>query len=253
MTISQTPKLAIALSVLAGLAAPVIAQSNTTSKYMVLYTYHVKPAASDEFADFLKHKWVPAMKKGGASPRIYSSTPVGGDPAVFYIASYVDSLAMFDNPVTTLEKGAGAGPYARMQAQRAQMIEQRTNTILTRVPEMSVYRDSATESPLLLVTYVKTATGKQADYRKLWTEGLVPAVKKAGRSVSTWRVAFGEETQFVNSTPLASFAELDKGHTIGQLSMERAAYTTWNNAVQQTTVSIRREVLRLRRDLMGAE
>lgn len=252
MTTFQTPRLALAMSLLACLGSPALAQSNTTSKYMVLYTYHVKPAATEEFADFLKNKWVPAMKKGGASPRIYSWTPVGGDPAVFHITSAMDSLATFDNPVTTLEKGAGAGAYARMLAQRAQLIEQRMNIILTRVPELSVYREVTTESPLLLVTYVKTAPGKQADFRKLWVNDLVPAVKKAGRSVSTWRIAFGEETQFVISTPLTSFAELDKGHTVAQLTLEKEAYNTWNNAMQQTTVSIRREVLRLRLDLMGA-
>jgi hypothetical protein len=252
MTTFPTPRLALAMSLLACLGAPALAQSNTTSKYMVLYTYHVKPAATEEFADFLKNKWMPAMKKGGVSPRIYSSTPVGGDPAVFHITSVIDSLATFDNPVTALEKGAGAGAYARMQAQRAQLIEQRMNLILTRVPELSVYREVTTESPLLLVTYVKTAPGKQADFRKLWVNDLVPAVKKAGRSVSTWRIAFGEETQFVISTPLASFTELDQGHTVAQLTLEKDAYNTWNNAMQQTTVSIRREVLRLRLDLMGA-
>lgn len=59
----------------------------------------------------------------------------------------------------------------------------------------------------------------------------MPAVKKSGRTVSVWRMAFGDETQFVASTRLESFAELDKGHPIGPLTMESAAYMAWNNAV----------------------
>lgn len=233
--------------------APLCAQSNTTSKYLVLTTYHVKPAASADFADFLKNKWMPAMKKGGAAPRIYSGTPAGGNPNVFLIASYLDSMALFDNAVTALEKGAGASAYARMQAQRSQMIESRSQVIATRQVEMSVYQDKAQESPLLLVQYSKTIPGKQQEFRALWTKDIVPAVKKAGRAVSVWRITLGDEAQFVTATPLASFAELDKGMSIAQLSMERDAYTVWNNAIQQTTAGLRREVLRLRRDLMGAE
>ena len=249
---TRLPKFAIPLSLLV-CAAAMRAQPNTTSKYLVLTTYHVKPAAIADFADFLKDKWMPAMKKGGATPRIYTATPVSGDASVFLIASYLDSLATFDNPVTALEKGAGAGGYARLQAQRAQMIDQRTQMVLTRQAEMSVYRETPAESPLLLLQYLKTAPGKSQEFRDAWVKTAVPAVKKAGRAVSTWRLAFGDETQFVVSVPLASFAELDKGHTAAQLTMEPTAYTAWNRSVQPLGDSTRREVLHLRRDLMGAE
>lgn len=252
MTIVRTPNLAIAVSLLAALAAPAGAQTDTRPRYMVLTTYHVKPTAVADFGDFLKNKWIPAMKKGGTSPRIYSGTPLSGNSAVFAITYTLNSLARFDGQ-SALEKGAGEAGYARLLNQRAHMIESRTNVILTRQADMSVYLEPAPESPLLLVTHVRTGTGKQADFRALWVKDLVPAAKKAGRQVSAWRVAFGDETHFVMATPLASFAELDKGHTAAQLSMERAAYTTWNNAIGQTGLSTQREVWRLRRDLMGAE
>ena len=53
-------------------------QPTPRPKYLILTTYHVKPSAEADFADFLKNKWMPAMKKGGASPRIYSMSPAGG-------------------------------------------------------------------------------------------------------------------------------------------------------------------------------
>lgn len=255
MTITFS-KLTAAVSLLVGLAAssaPLNAQSNTTSKYLYMTTYHVKPTAGADFADFLKNKWVPAMKKGGASPRIYSGTPAGGNSNVYMIASYMDSLAMFDQPVTTLEKGAGASAYARMIAQRNQMIDSRSQTIATRAADLSVYKDTAQESPLMLVQYTRTIPSKQQEFRALWLKNVVPAVKKAGRAVSVWRIVMGEENQFVTATPLASFAELDKGLSITQLSMEHDAYVAFNNAIQQTTTGLRREVFRLRRDLMGTE
>jgi hypothetical protein len=256
MTMTRFPKLIAALSLLACLAAPsapLSAQSNTTSKFLYMTTYHVKPSASADFADFLKNKWMPAMKKGGGSPRIYSGTPAGGDTNVYMIVSYLDSMAMFDQPVTTLEKGAGASAYARMLAQRNQMIDSRTQIIASRVPELSVYKDTAQAAPLLLVQYTKTLPSKQQEFRNIWLKDVVPAVKKAGRAVSVWRIVMGDENQFVTSTPLASFAELDKGLSIAQLSMEPDAYVSFNNAIQPTATGLRREVLRLRQDLMGAE
>lgn len=250
------PKLTSTLGLLACLAAPGLplsAQSNTSSKYLYMTTYQVKPSASADFADFLKNKWMPAMKKGGASPRIYSGTPAGGNLNVYMITSYMDSLAMFDQPVTTLEKGAGASAYARMIAQRNQMIDSRSQIIASRQADLSVYKDTAQESPLMLVQYTKTIPSKQQEFRDMWMKQVVPAVKKAGRAVSVWRITMGDENQFVTATPLASFAELDKGLSISQLSMERDAYLAFNQAIQQTTTGLRREVLRLRRDLMGTE
>lgn len=190
------------------------------------------------------------MKKAGSSPLIYSATPMGGDASVFVIAGYVDSFALYDNPVTTLEKGAGAGPYARMMAQRAQMIDSRTSVVLRRMPEMSVYPETALTSPLMMVQYTKTAPGKQKEFNDAWKE-LVPAIKKSGHFVSAWRVTHGDELQFVTATPLNAFAELDKGASIAQLSLEGDAYSAWNSKVQPFIVSSRREVLRLRKDLMG--
>jgi hypothetical protein len=45
---------------------------NPKPQYLILTTYHVKPSADSDFADLLKNKWMPAMKKAGASPRIFS-------------------------------------------------------------------------------------------------------------------------------------------------------------------------------------
>jgi hypothetical protein len=48
------------------------AEPPNPQQYLMLTTYHVKPSADSDFADLLKNKWMPAMKKAGASPRIFS-------------------------------------------------------------------------------------------------------------------------------------------------------------------------------------
>ncbi|MBY0506487.1 MAG: hypothetical protein K2X03_21390 [Bryobacteraceae bacterium] len=234
-------------------ALPLAAQANLTSKYMVLTTYHAKPGASADFADFLKHKWMPAMKKGGASPRIFSAAPIGGDASVFTMSSYVDTFAGYDNATSTLEKGAGAAAYGRMTAQRAQLIDSRVTTVLRRVPEMSVYREKPHDSPILLVQYTRNVGAKRAEFDALWKKEVLPAVKKAGQYVSVWRVALGDDLQYVITTPLESYAELDKGLSVAARALEPAAYSAFNEKVAPMVESTRREVRILRKDLMGIE
>jgi hypothetical protein len=240
----------LALSALVPAAA--VAQPNHSSKYVVLTTYHVKPSANQDFADLLKNKWMPAMKKGGGSPRIFSSSPAGGDSNTYVISSYLDSFALFDGK-TALSKGAGDAGAAALLAQRAQMIEGRTVVIMRRVPEMSVYPDSPRDSPLMLVQYNKLATGKREEFEALWKKDVAPAIRKAGRFVSVWRVVLGEELQFVTATPLESYADLDKGISASQMALEPAAYSAFNAKVGPLVASTRRQVLRLRKDLMGVE
>src|SRR5262249_15174958 len=147
-----------------------------------------------------KNKWVPAMKKGGGSPRIYSSAAIGGDSNVFVIANYVDSFALYDGK-TTLSKGAGEGGAAAMLAQRAQMIDSRSVTVLRRMPEMSVYPEAPLDNPLMLVQYNKLIPARREEFDALWKKEVAPAIKKAGRFVSVWRVVLGDELQYVTTTP----------------------------------------------------
>ena len=42
-------------------------------------TCQVKQGMSQAFEDLLRHRWVPALKKGGTSPTIYATSTTGGD------------------------------------------------------------------------------------------------------------------------------------------------------------------------------
>jgi hypothetical protein len=218
-------------------------------QYLLLTTFHVKPGADADFADLLKNHWYPAMKKAGASPQIYSATPAGGRAGTYVIASQVHSLAIFDGK-TALSSGAGDVEAAHIIARRANMIEDRSETIMRRRPEMSVYRETPESSPLILVQHVTVAPGKMEEYQAVWNGMVLPAVKKSGHFVSTWRVALGEDTRFDMVTPLSKFAELDKGFSVAQMSMTPEEYAALNAKVGGLFTNMRREVLRLRKDLM---
>ncbi|MEP6537519.1 MAG: hypothetical protein ABJF23_19440 [Bryobacteraceae bacterium] len=227
-------------------------QPTQKPKYLILTTYHVKPSAEADFADLLKNKWMPAMKKGGASPRIYSMSGAGGRAATFVISSTTDSLSLFDGK-TALVKGAGEGDAARMIAQRSQLIDDRTVTILRRREEMSVYPETLTNSPLLLVQHVKAAPGKNQEFIALWKSEVLSAVKKSGVTVSTWSVILGDESHFSMTIPLSSYADLDKGVSAAQMSMTPEEYERFNVKIGPLFTSLHREVLRLRTDLMGLQ
>lgn len=189
------------------------------------------------------------MKKGGASPTIYSSSPTGGAFGRYVIVNQFDSFAVYDGP-SALQKGAGDAEYHRIQAQRNQQIEERSTLTLRRVSEMSVPADRTKPSPMILLQRVQIAPEKRKQFEALWISEVVPAVRKAGRYVSVGRVTLGGVTEYHITTGLNSYAELDKGVTAAQLSMTPDQYTAFNKLAGQANGVIRREVLRRRLDLM---
>ncbi len=243
------PSLAAGLALLG--AVPLAAQDNT-SKFLYVTHYQVKPPSTADFADFLKNRWVPAMKKGGAAVRIYSSAPAGGNSGQFIITRPLDSFAMFDGK-TTLSKGAGDAAAAAMLAQRAQMIDERVEVVLRRAEDLSLYAEMPKESPLLMVQTMTVMPGQRATFEALWKKDVLPAVKKAGLTVSAWRVTLGGELEYRFASPLGSMAELDKGISLAQRVLDAKAYPAFNDAVGAMTLRVSRHILRLRKDLMGGE
>ena len=200
------------LLLLASFAGPVcLAQTTTPPARSNVTITHVKPDMLDEWVDLQKNEVLPALKKAGVASRTTWRT-VWGNGYEFLTFTPLAKYAERDEP-NPLTKALGAEASARLQAKLRRCVESSQSYVSSRMEDLSNIPTTAIPpNAIVVVTRVRVAPGKAAEWANYVKTEILPVYKKANARYTVTSRGFGSNPNDRNiASYAANFAELDAG------------------------------------------
>lgn len=199
---------------------------------------------ADRVADF-----VAAVKDYNAA---YAKIP-GGRARIQYqsltganryrlVTSYADWAAM-DAPSAV----AGNAEIARAMSRINSCIDSSTTVITELLPDLSTPQASGAPN-LLRITTVRVRRDKVQEWLSIVKNEMLPAYKKAGRTLTVRQARFGAQTnEFYLTTRIANWADAGKNPILDAMGKE--AYDRMAAKISAITTLLERDIFRYRADM----
>lgn len=198
-----------------GLVASCLAvepRAHTRSQVRVI---HVKADMDNAFIDLQKTEVIPALKKAGVMSRTIYQTRFGTRGEYVVITPFA-SYGEFDGD-SALTKALGTAGAARLNAKLMKCYDTVTDYVNTRQDDLSNLVEVATPQNYLVVSRVRVAPGKMADFRNLIKADVHPIYAKAKKRWTVNQRGLGANSNdFSTSYGIDRLSELDAGSLVRQ-------------------------------------
>lgn len=228
-------------------AAPAAPATQARQWYSVTFT-EVKPDKVAEYERLQKEELIPALKKAGYTERYAYTRAQFGHANSYTFSTPMKDLAHFDDPnplVKAIGQPAGEALWAKLAAC---LVSSRTAAYRS-MPSISI--PATDERKICVLTINHFTPGRKGDWRKYWSEEMVPAIKKAGLSgYEHYELILGGDANEVASlTWVKNYTELDKGPALFRAIGEKAMSEISDKLPPGAVASVERFLMRPRNDL----
>jgi hypothetical protein len=203
-------------------------------QFVMLRIVDVKPEMVSEFIALQKSETIPGLQKAGVEWRDAWRSAAVGSPFTIAFITPLKSFAELDGE-GPMQKALGQEGFRAYLQKVAKLAVGTRASILRTRPDLGFKEDStasagssassgsstnaASQMPKLgVLANVQVVPGRQPDFEAILKGEWVPGLKKANISMySVSEVVFGGGIgEYYTFTPIANFAQLEKGHPIQQ-------------------------------------
>jgi hypothetical protein len=209
------PVMPLALSAQQPAAAP--------PEFVLLNVVEVRPDSMADYVALQKSETMPALQKAGIEWRDAWRAATFGDAFTIAYVTPIKSFAQFDEPPPT-RRALGEEGYRTYIAKLRKLTNGVRMYALRGRPDLGYRSDGAAMPKLAVLASIEVNPGHQQEWESFVKNDWGPALKKGGvPSYSVSQVIFGGNiAEYHTFTPIANFAELDKGHPIQRAMGEDA-------------------------------
>jgi hypothetical protein len=199
-------------------AKPQAAAKPSPKREMIQVTVvKVKPDLLNEWLEFQKNETIPMLKKAGAIRRDAWQTGIFGESGMYAFVVPIESFNQYDGDNPPLRALGADGARAYAEKNRRFLVSSHTYADQTR-PDLGYEVKMSGPPKLALLSNVRIALGKGADYEALVKSDVLPVMRKArlGYAVSQ-TVLGGDINQFTTLIFYDTFADIGKGHPFDRI------------------------------------
>jgi hypothetical protein len=199
-------------------AKPQAAAKPAPKREMIQVTVvKVKPDLLNEWLEFQKNETIPMLKKAGAIRRDAWQTGIFGESGMYAFVVPIESFNQYDGDNPPLRALGADGARAYAEKNRRFLVSSHTYADQTR-PDLGYEVKMSGPPKLALLSNVRIALGKGADYEALVKSDVLPVMRKArlGYAVSQ-TVLGGDINQFTTLIFYDTFADIGKGHPFDRI------------------------------------
>jgi hypothetical protein len=199
-------------------AKPQAAAKPAPKREMIQVTVvKVKPDLLNEWLEFQKNETIPMLKKAGAIRRDAWQTGIFGESGMYAFVVPIESFDQYDGDNPPLRALGADGARAYAEKNRRFLVSSHTYADQTR-PDLGYEVKMSGPPKLALLSNVRIALGKGADYEALVKSDVLPVMRKArlGYAVSQ-TVLGGDINEFTTLIFYDTFADIGKGHPFDRI------------------------------------
>jgi hypothetical protein len=199
-------------------AKPQAAAKPAPKREMIQVTVvKVKPDLLNEWLEFQKNETIPMLKKAGAIRRDAWQTGIFGEAGMYAFVVPIENFNQYDGDNPPLRALGADGARAYAEKNRRFLVSSRTYADQTR-PDLGYEVKMSGPPKLALLSNVRIALGKGADYEALVKSDVLPVMRKARLGyVVSQTVLGGDINEFTTLIFYDTFADIGKGHPFDRI------------------------------------